>query len=341
MDPSLHPRLLAWWKDDPADPDRPTLNDPDVRRLVAEIGRGSHVTDLGGVMSLNARLDPAGLVLRVHQPFVSRRRLLAVQEVRRRLAGLGLVVPVPLRWRNAMVFRCGNRWAELEEYIPNERPEPTPESHARMFGAMGTLHRTLAALNLTVPRPVVATYAPPSTLLRWLPVTEAAVRDDPEAAEIARWLRELVRRLRSQWVPATELPLQLVHGDVRLSNLRRTPEGETVYFDFGFMAHRPRIHELGYSLAWVVLSPDSRGTAEGFAWETVPRLIAEYEAAAGSRLTPREWRALAPYAAAVPLYQAAISGFTDNPAETLQDGLRRPFMRIGEWLLMHPEAVLR
>jgi hypothetical protein len=64
-------------------------------------------------MSLNARLDSAGLVLRVHQPFVSRRRLLAAQDVRRRLADLGLVVPVPLHWRNSTVFRCGYRWAEL------------------------------------------------------------------------------------------------------------------------------------------------------------------------------------------------------------------------------------
>ena len=48
-------------------------------------------------MSLNVRLDPAGLVLRVHQPFVSRPRLLALQEVRRRLASRGLAVPTPVR----------------------------------------------------------------------------------------------------------------------------------------------------------------------------------------------------------------------------------------------------
>src|SRR6476469_3711060 len=88
-----HPRLLAWWEDDLADPDRPTLRDPAVQRLVAAVSPGAQATDLGGAMSLNARLDPAGLVLRVHQSFVSRRRLLAVQEVRRALANLGLRVP--------------------------------------------------------------------------------------------------------------------------------------------------------------------------------------------------------------------------------------------------------
>lgn len=265
MDRSPHPRLLAWRKDDPADPGRPSPNDPDVRRLVADIAPGAQRTDLGGVMSLNVRLDPAGLVLRVHQPFVSRPRLLALQEVRWRLADQGLIVPVPLLWRGSTVFRCRNRWAELEEYIPNERPEPTLDSSSWMFRAMATLHRALAGLALTVPRPFVATYGPPGTLRRWLPITASAVRDDPEARDIARLLRDLVRRLQRQWVPATELPMQLVHGDVRLSNARRTPEGEPVYLDFGFLAHRPRIHELAYALAFMVLRPDSHGTAEGFA----------------------------------------------------------------------------
>jgi hypothetical protein len=61
--PSLHPRLLEWWKDNPSDPDRPTLDNPDVQRLVGAIAPEAQATDLGGVMSLNVRLDPAGLVL--------------------------------------------------------------------------------------------------------------------------------------------------------------------------------------------------------------------------------------------------------------------------------------
>ncbi|WP_201366896.1 hypothetical protein, partial [Dictyobacter formicarum] len=82
MDSYQHSHLLEWWKDDPSNPDRPLLDNPDVQQLVTQIAPGSHATDLGGVMSLNARLDPAGVVLRVHQPFVSRQRLLAIQQVR-------------------------------------------------------------------------------------------------------------------------------------------------------------------------------------------------------------------------------------------------------------------
>lgn len=319
--------------------DRPSLSDPAVRRLVAEIAPGAQVEDLGGTMSLNVGLQPAGLVLRVHRPLIARPRLIALQHVRRRLAEQALIVPAPVPWRGATLFRCAERWAELEPYVPSERPEATPDSYAWMFGAMGALHRELATLDLPVPRPPVATYGPPSTLLRWLPETEAAVQSDPEAADTARWVRALIGRLRSQWVSATDLPVHLVHGDIRLGNVRRTPSGEPVYFDFGFLARRPRIHDLAYALAWIVLRPDSRGTAEGFAWETVPELVRAYEEKAQTTLTAAERRALAPYIAAVPLYLAAIAGQVSDPVAHLRNETRRAFLRIGEWLLAHPDAV--
>jgi Ser/Thr protein kinase RdoA (MazF antagonist) len=333
-----HPRLLQWWTDDPTDPDRMSLNDPDVQQLVTAISPESHVTDLGGVMSLNVRLDAIGHVLRVHQPFVSRQRLLAVQEVRRRLASQGLLVPVPLHWNNATVFRCRNRWAELEAFLPHERPAPTLGSYFWLFRAMGILHRALRQLDLAVPRPLVATYAPPGSLRRWLPVTETAVQGDPEAAEVARFLRTLVRQLRHQWLPVTELPIHLIHGDVRLSNVCRNIEGKTVYFDFGFLARRPRIHELAYALAFMLLALGGHRVPESFAWESIPRLIGEYEATANIRLKPAERRALTPYTASVPLYAAALDGFTENPAAKLRS--RLPFLHLSEWLLAHPTALL-
>lgn len=88
-----HPRLRAWLWDDPADPGRWPLDRPEVQRLIAEIDPGSDATDLGVVMSLNAHLQGAGLVLRVHQPFVTRTRLLAQHALRRRLSEQRLLVP--------------------------------------------------------------------------------------------------------------------------------------------------------------------------------------------------------------------------------------------------------
>jgi Ser/Thr protein kinase RdoA (MazF antagonist) len=338
-EPAAHMRLLERWGDDFADPYRPTAESADVQRLAAAMAPGARLTDLGGTMSLNARLEPGGLVLRVHQPFIARRRLLAVQAVRRRLAEQGLTVPVPVARRGATLFRCGRRWAELERYLPNEKPAPTPEAYAWLFRAMGDLHRALATIDLRVPRPLIATYGPPGSLRRWLPVAEAAVRANPEAAAVARWVRDLVGRLRRQWPPATGLPTQLVHGDIRLGNVCRAPDGGTIYLDFGFLAVRPRIHELAYSLAYMVLALGGCAAPGRFAWSMVPRLVADYEAAAQVRLTPAERRALAPCAAAVPLYHAAIAGFTVDPAKQLLGGHQIPFLRLAEWLLTHPDAI--
>jgi Ser/Thr protein kinase RdoA (MazF antagonist) len=182
-----------------------------------------------------------------------------------------------------------------------------------------------------VPRPLVATYAPPSSLRRWLPVTESAVRGDPEA-DVARLLRDLVRRLRLQWLPATGLPVQLVHGDVRLSNVCRTPAGKTVYLDFGFLAVRPRIHEISYALAFMALALDGHRAPQTFAWQGVPRLIEAYEDAAHARLTAAERRALAPGTAAVLLYHAALDGFANDPAGQLR--ARLPALRLSD----HPSG---
>ena len=236
------------------------------------------------------------------------------------------------------MFACGTRLAELEPYIPSERLRPTREAYTWLFHAMGRLHRALAKLHPSVPRPIVATYAPPDTLRRWLPTTEAAVRADSGARDSAHLVRRLMQRLRRQWVPARQLPAQWVHGDIRLSNVRRTPTGETVYFDFGFLAHRPRIHDCAYALAYMVLGLNGQNSPEAFDGAVVPELMEAYEAAAGWRLLPLERQALLPYTVAVPIYHAAIAGFSNDPVRQLRSA--RPFLRLSEWLLAHPESVL-
>lgn len=317
--------LRDCWFDLPSEPGRLPVDDPDVRRLAEAVAPGSRVTDLGGTMSLNLRLEPADLVLRVHQPFVTRRRMDAVQEVRRRLGAGGLLVPAPLA-----VLRCRNRWAEVEPYIPNERRTPTPEAHTWLFRAMGALHRSLSAVHVEVPRPLVATFGPPGSLQRWLPVTAAAVRGDRELSEIVGWVRALVDRLRARWVPAERLPVHLIHGDARLSNVRRTPDGRTAYLDFGFCARRPRIHDLAYTLAFE-LAWDRE--PERVPWRSLPGLIEAYHQAGAVPLTDLERTALAPYMAAVALYHAALAGYTNDPGAQLR--ARRPFLRLAEWLLTH------
>jgi hypothetical protein len=119
------PPLMAMWRDDPSDPGRLTADDPRVRRLIDRIAPGSVVTDLGGTYSLNVLLEPAGLVLRVHQSFVSRARLLAVQELKCALGARGACVATALAINGDTVLRSGNRWAEVEPYLPGEKPAPS------------------------------------------------------------------------------------------------------------------------------------------------------------------------------------------------------------------------
>jgi Ser/Thr protein kinase RdoA (MazF antagonist) len=132
--------------------------------------------------------------------------------------------------------------------------------------------------------------------------------------------------------------MQLIHGDVRLSNVCRTLAGGTAYLDFGFLAQRPRIYDLAYALAFMLLSLDGDRAPGGLAWGGIPLLVEVYESAANVRLTPLEARALAPYTASVPLYAAALDGFTESPVDKLRS--RLPFLHLSEWLLAHPTALL-
>ena len=229
------------------------------------------------------------------------------------------------------------RWAEMDRYLPHERPAPSPQAYRWLFHAIGVLHRTLRAYELHVPRPYWTTYGPPTTLLRWLPTLQTAVQGDQESEAMAHRVHRLVAQFRRQWIPATHLPRHLIHGDMRLGNICRDPHGTTLYLDFGFLAHRPRVYELGYSLAWMLLALDGCEDPASFRWELVAELLQIYEEAAGVDLTPLEHEALGPCIVSVPLYQAAICGFMRDPVADLRSDMRHSFLHLAEWVLAHPQ----
>jgi Ser/Thr protein kinase RdoA (MazF antagonist) len=329
--------MQTWW----AAFERPSPSRPAIRRLIEEVAPGTAVSDLGGCLSLNLWLQSADLVLRVHQPFVSRARVLALRDLRRRLAEEGLLVAEPREIRGRTIRQCEGGWAEVETYIPHQGLAPTWESYIWMFRGIGRLHRALSQQGIKVPRPAVSTFAPPGSLRRWLGVTEQAVKDDTAARSIIGQTRRLLGPLTAEWVPASMLPTQLIHGDGKLSNIRRAPSGATAYLDFGFSATRPRIHDLAHSLAWMVLRPDDTGTAEAFPWwDKVPELLSEYEDTAKATLTDSERRALPPYMAAVAMYEPAIAGYARDPIGNLRDPALARFLSIGEWILANPHAPL-
>jgi hypothetical protein len=120
-------------------------------------------------MSRNLRLwsPTQDLVLGVHPPSVSRRRLLAVQAVRQRVADAGMAVAVALPVAGSTVTPCGNAWAELEHFVPHHELVDSWDSYPWLFDAMGALHRTLAPITDDVPRPGLSFFAAPATLQRW------------------------------------------------------------------------------------------------------------------------------------------------------------------------------
>lgn len=329
-----------WIDDGPSGPGRLSADDPEVIALAQTVESGSSkLSDLGGTMSLNVHLPKTGVVMRVHQPFVSRDRIMSERRMKERIIRSGLETPEPRRFPGGKdVVRCRQHWAELEKFVPETtRREPTWESYLWMYGSMGQLHKVLANVDRP-PNPILSTYGPPGSVRRWTGVTSEAVRGDTNAEEMARWLGKLSRSLDRLWVPSTQLPNQIIHGDIRLANVRtRRSDGRPVFLDFGFSAYRPRIHDLAYTLSWIVLQPDNRGQAESFDWGKVSELIDAYEEGAKVKLLPVELQALPAYTAAVPLYLGAISGYTPEPSRRLLDEL--PFLKIAEWILQNPEAL--
>jgi Ser/Thr protein kinase RdoA (MazF antagonist) len=323
----------ALWEEVPDDAARPRADDPRLQPFVEGIaGPGAWpAKDLGGTMSLNLHLSSRAALLRIYQPFESRPRILALRTVRRHLHSQELRVGIPLPVGGAELARWHGRWAEVESFVPNQRRPATWDAYLWMFEAMGRVHRGLRGVGVPLPRPFLATYGPPGTLRRWMEVTSQAVKGHPEAESLAGETSALIAELRRQWVPAKELSIGLVHGDLRLANCVQATDGQPVYLDWGFAAYRPRIHELAYSLSWIVLRPDDSGTGESFYWAEAAELVAAYEAAVGEELSGLERRSLGPYLAAVPLYLAAISGFTNNPSVHLIGN--EPFIRIAQWVL--------
>ena len=307
---------------------RPAFGDPDVEDVLAQLGlRGDDLDDLGGTMSLNVRCGD--VVVRFHPPFASRNRIARLRDLRRELGDAGLVVGEPLPLLGRELVRSGRLVVEAERHVPHTKPPFEWDSWRWLFEAIGHLHRATGSLRTPVPRPDVATYGTPSSMRRWL----ARIPPSIDTTHLA----DLVRRLERRWVPTTGLPALVVHGDVRLGNaVRRDVDGATTYLDFGFAATRPAIHDLAYSLSWLVLRPDARGTGDDFPWHRLPELFAAYEDAARRRLTADEHAAFAPRLAAVPLDLASVAGYTPDPAANLLEDA--PFLAIADWVLEHLQS---
>jgi len=322
-----HPVIRAWYDRHHAAEGRAPLGDEDVQHLLSQIAPGSPVTDLGGEDSLNLRLDTTGLVLRVHKPPMTSRRLNAEHQLRLGLAQQGLLVPATVTWDGQSTFRCGARWAELEQYLDLRWAPPGQVTNSWLFTAIGHLHRALSSLTTSLPRPLTQSWTTPNTLRRWLNLNTAAGVESLQDPQAVAELSDLARRLQRRWVPAARLPSQLIHGDLHGGNVMQDPHRAAVYLDLTGIAYGPRIHDLAYAIANLSFwsSMDQSVSADSFAWTQVPQLIDAYEHGAGWKLSSLEREALPAYIAAVPLY-LDICDWSDQPRRStarwlLDDGL--------------------
>lgn len=100
-------------------------------------------------------------------------------------------------------------------------------------------------------------------------------------------------------------------------------DGAPVYFDFGFAARRPRIHDLAYALSWLVLRPEDRVSAEDFVG-AVAELLSARSGSVSRRRT------------------AVQRVNRESPGRPLpRTSTELPFLRIAEWVLTHPSRQTR
>lgn len=326
-------RIRSWWTDDPRDPAKPTIKHPDVQQLLGQIAPGEQAVELGGTMSLNLHLRPSHRVLRIHRPFVTAARVQGEQALRRRVSRSGLSTAEALSFHGDTVLPCGRRLAEVEPFLESSQPEMSVTSYRWLFQQLGVFHHSARQCDIVLPRSVAATWAPPGSLTRWLNVTIPALSVTADGVRVAHRLRTLMNRIRRMWIAPSQLPGQVAHGDFRLGNLARSPAGLPVVFDFGFADRRPRLHDVAYALAFMVLG---LGIKTASAW-MVADVIHHYRQ--GHGLEPSERQTLAAYAASVMLHAVAHDGFTADPLAALDR--RVPFLDVAEWFLDHAIDISR
>lgn len=194
-----------------------------------------------------------------------------------------------------------------------------------LFEAIGRLHSVLATAKQRPPRPLVTSYVSPPTLRRWLDRNrEAALPRLAEPGVLAD-LQDLLRLLRRHFVPSGRLPTQLIHGDAHPDNIRQTANGGPLYLDFDGVTEAPRIHDIAYALAFLLLWHD--GPLAEFPWYDIPELLDAYDRTAAFPLTIDERAALPAYIAAVPIYF------------DICDWSEQPIRNVGRWILEHPGVI--
>jgi hypothetical protein len=291
--------------------------------------------DLGGSTNLNLLVvgeDP--YVIRVYRPWTTKRRILGLREVRRRLGSIGVQVPVPTVGSHGDVFRIAGCWSETEQYLPHV--PMSVEQYPRSFAALGKLHRGMRQCwDGSIPDPRFPNYGSASQLLKWLQASTASVQGDASACNLAVRVASAIRQLGELEEEVQSLPRLPVHGDYTLVNIGFVTNDETAYFDFDVAGVRPRLHDVAYAALTMLRSVGGSVDPTQSSWEIVWRMVDEYEHTAPFPLTRTERHALPLEMARVSLCFAARVGFASttgrhSPVHAAWEDAQRLLAVVGE-----------
>jgi Ser/Thr protein kinase RdoA (MazF antagonist) len=272
-----------------------------VAALLDQVAPGGTWQDIGGDFNLNIRLDGAApLVLRVHRPWATRRRVAGLRRLRERLQSAGIRVAQPRPILGRELARVGGRWAELEEFIPHVQPDPSQESYLRLFEELGRLHEGLCAVwEPDLPQPL-DDHRTSRQLHYWLGFTRRrlGVAAEPVVRRAQLLLEELdsIRRV-------VEVPRLPIHGDYKLGNAVQLSDGSWANLDLDFVRMRERLYDVAASMYWASES----GVKINFR-----ELCDAYDSSAPEPVTSDERRLLPAMITQIPLHWVATAWIEDS-----------------------------
>lgn len=299
------------------------------------------------------------VVVRVHRPWTTPRRLEAVHAIQDRLRVRGVPVPHVHRASDGRTWAgilgvpgaapplSYDRLVEVSEYIPSDPDRYSRARAERTLGVLPALHAALATVDLPLPEPDYSAHADASMARAMLDETDGAFArcrghaGFDAAAGVRRRTRAVVERIGDIRAGASlRLPRQIVHGDLKYGNVLTRGEDVVGIIDFDFMAVRTRIFDLAYALYHCLtllrMERDVGGPDEDEGDWLVGR-VAAYAARTHRPLTGDELGALPHEMALVGLYQAVEAGYVaDEPlraiAQTLFIARHLGFI---EWLVVN------
>jgi Ser/Thr protein kinase RdoA (MazF antagonist) len=293
---STSPLPLPRWFGPRASPD-----DPAVSALIDRVARGAGWADIGGGFNLNVWIDAEPpVVLRVHRPWVRRKRVAGLRRLRERLQRTQVRVARPVPISGCDLLRVADRWAEIEEFIGHVQPPAGEDSCVRLFEELGRLHTALKAVWEPSPPEPFDDHRTFGQLRYSVGFTRR--RLGPGSEPVVRRMRHLTGEL-SKLRKEVELPCAPIHGDYKLGNAGELSDGSWVTFDLDFVRVRERLYDVAGSLHQFDRSGELLEPR---------RLLDAYEGTAPEPMTRDEHRWLPGALALIPLHWAATAGLVGD-----------------------------